>query len=145
MLHEWTRSEDGGQTYNCLLEDFQQPLAPEELILTLIALISFHCMKHSTEPEDEQQSQHVQLVDVDRLCSVHGCVQSNQAILRDMVFSFSRVIVHGVDLSLYSSYMRFLDPALAALSTAEQSHDRILDHYWLKRLPSPTSHSDAIN
>ena len=97
-----------------------------------------------TEPDDTESPEPVQLVDVHRLLTGENAISVNQAILRDMVWSFFRAVTHALLPEAYPLYVRFLDPALAAVSTSEQNPNRILDHYWMKRLLTPLSHVDAM-
>ena len=110
----------------------------------MLSLLALHGITRSAEHEDIEPSKPVQLIDVDRFLNDYGTIDNRQAILRDMVWSFYRAASHALSPDKYSLYLRFLDSALAAVSTSEQNPNRILDHYWMKRLLSPVSHADAV-
>ena len=61
-----------------------------------------------------------------------------------MVWSFFRTVVQVLPPDTYPSYVRFLDPALAAVSTSEQNLHGIVDHYLMKRLRFSLSDADAL-
>lgn len=144
LLHKWSISTDGIKTYHCLLKITQDALPSDELMLSLSALVALRCILRGTGSDDTESSEPVQLVDVHRLLTGENAISVNQAILRDMVWSFFRAVTHVLSPDAYPPYIRFLDPALAAVSTSEQNPDRILDHYWMKRLLTPLSHVDAM-
>jgi hypothetical protein len=101
-------------------------------------------MSRSIKPDDMEPAERVQLGDVDRFLNEFDPVHNTQAILRGMVWSFFRTISHAIVLDSYPSYMRFLDSTLAAVSTSDQSPDRFLNHYWMKRLLCSLSHVEAM-
>ena len=144
LLHDGSIFTDGTKTYHCLLKITQDALPSDELMLSLSALVAFHSIMRGTEPDDTESPEPVQLVDVHRLLTGENAISVNQAILRDMVWSFFRAVTHALSPDACPPYVRFLDPALAAVSTSEQNPDRILEHYWMKRLLTPLSHVDAM-
>ncbi len=144
LLHNWARSVDDINTYHCLLKTLRNALPPDELMLSLAALMSLRNMSRSTKPDDMESAERVQLEDVDRFLNESDPVHNTQAILRGMVWSFFRAISHAIVPDSYPSYMRFLNFTLAAISTSKQSPDRFLNHYWMKRLLCFLSHVEAM-
>ena len=144
LIHNWSISTDGIKTYHCLLKTTQDALPSDELMLSLSALVALHSIMRGTESDDTESPEPVQLVDVHHLLTGENAISVNQAILRDMVWSFFRAVTQVLSPDAYPPYIRFLDPALAAVSTSEQNPERILDHYWMKRLLTPSSHVDAM-
>lgn len=144
LLHDWSISTHGIKTYHCLLKITQDALPSDELMLSLSALAALHSLMRGTESDDRESPKPVQLVDVHCHLTGEKAIPVNQAVLRDMVWSFFRAVTHALSPDAYPPYVRFLDPALAAVSTSDQNHDRILDHYWMKRLLTPLSHGDAM-
>ncbi len=134
LLHEWAWSADGINAYSLLLASHRDALAPEELMLSLSALASLHNMSSSTGADESKPSEPVQLIDVDHLLNGCGTIQSRHAVLRGMVWSFFRAVLYALPPDIYPPYVRFLNSALAAVSSSDQNSDRILDHYWMKRL-----------
>lgn len=113
-------------------------------MLSLSGLGSLHNLSSSTEPGDLAPSEAVQLIDIDRLPTGYVDIHNSQAVLRDMVWSFLRALLHALPPDAYPPDVQFLDSALAAIGSSEQNPDIILDHYWMKRLLSPVSHADAV-
>ncbi len=145
LLRGWARSADGLNTYHVLLATHRDALPPEELMLSLSALASLHNLSSSTEPDGMAPSEVVQLIDVDRLLNGYVDVHDSQAVLRDMVWSFFRALLHALPSGTHPLYVQFFDSALAAVGSSEQNPDRTLDHYWMKLLrPAPVSHADAV-
>lgn len=143
LLHNWSISTDGIKTYRCLLKITQNALPSDELMLSLSALAALHSIMRGTESDSSETLEPIQLVDVHRLLTGEKTTPINQAILRDMVWSFYRAVTQALSPNAYPPYFRFLDPTLA-VSTSEQNHDKILDHYWMKRLHNSLSHADAM-
>ncbi len=119
-------------------------LAPDELMLSLSALTSLHDISSSTGADESEPSVPVQLIDVDRLLNGCDTIQNRHAVLREMVWSFFRAVFYALPPDIYPPYVRFLNSALAAVSSLDQTPDRILDHYWMKRLLHSLSHADAV-
>ncbi len=136
LLHEWARSADGIDAYSLLLAIHRDASAPDELMLSLSALSSLHSIRSSTEPDESEPSEPVQLIDVDHLLNGYRAIHSSHAILRDMMWSFFRAVLHALQVDGYPPYVRFLNSALTSVSSSDQNHDRIRDHYWTKRLLS---------
>lgn len=144
LLRNWARSADGVNTYHVLLTTHRDALPPDELMLSLSGLGSLHNLSCSTEPGDLAPLEAVQLIDIDRLLNGYVDIHNSQAVLQDMVWSFFRALLHALPPDASPPYVQFLDSALAAIGSSEQNPDRILDHYWMKRLLSPVSHADAV-
>lgn len=144
LLHNWARSVDGVDIYRCLLKTLRDALPPDELMLSLAALVSLLHMSRSIKPDDMEPVERVQLGDVDRFLNDFDPAHNTQAILRGMLWSFFCAISHAIVPESYPSYMRFLDSTLAAVTTSEQSPDRFLIHYWMKRLLCSLSHVEAM-
>ena len=142
LLHNWAGSVDGVNTYRCLLKTLRDALPPDELTLNLAALVSLRNMSRSIKPDDMEPAERVQLGDVDRF--LNNSAHNTQAILRGMLWSFFWAISHAIAPDRYPSYMRFLDSTIAAVTTSEQSPDRCLNHYWMKRLLGSLSHIEAM-
>jgi len=143
-LYDWTRSADGINTYQTLLTTHRDALPPDELMLSLSALSLLQNISSTTEADDMASSEPILLTDFDRLLNGHRTIQSGHAVLRDTVWSFFRAILYSLSQDDRPHYTRFLDSTLAAVSTSKENPDRILDHYWMKRLRSPMSHADAV-
>ena len=144
LLHEWAWSADGINAYSLLLASHRDALAPEELMLSLSALASLHNMSSSTSADENKPSEPIQLIDVDHLLNRRNTIQNRHAVLRDMVWSFFRAVLYALPPDIYPPFVRFLNYALAAVSSSDQNSDRILDHYWMKRLLHSLSHADAV-
>lgn len=144
LLHDWARSTDGIKIYHSLLETNRDALPPDELMLSLSALAVFQSMRRGTEPDGKEPPERVQLIDIHRLLTGENTSSSDEAIVREMVWSFFRTVVQILPPDTYPSYVRFLDPALAAVSTSEQNLHGVVDHYWMKRLRFSSNDADAI-
>jgi len=144
LLQDWARSADGIKTYNVLLAIHRDALPPDELMLNLSALVSLYSISKNNNSDDKEPSERAQFIDVDRFLKGEITIQDSQVVLRDMVWSFSRAVLHALSPDRYPPYVRFLDSALAAVGTSEQNPDRIMDHHWMKRLLSRVRHADAV-
>ena len=144
LLQEWAWSADGINAYSLLLATHQDALAPDELMLSLSALTSLHDISSSTGADESEPSVPVQLIDVDRLLNECDTIQNRHAVLREMVWSFFCAVFNALPPDIYPPYVRFLNSALAAVSSSDQTPDRILDHYWMKRLLHSLGHADAV-
>ena len=144
LLRDWVRSTDGIKTYHSLLETNRDALPPDELMLSLSALAVFQSMRRGTEPDGKEPPERVQLIDIHRLLTGENTSPSDEAIVREMVWSFFRTVMQVLPPDTYPSYVRFLDPALAAVSTSEQNLHGIMDHYWMKRLRFSLNDADAL-
>ena len=144
LLHDWARSTDGIKTYHSLLETNQDALPPDELMLSLSALAVFQSIRRGTEPDSKEPPERVQLIDIHRLLTGENTSSSDKAIIREMVWSFFRTVVQVLPPDTYPPYVRFLDPALAAVSPSEQNLHGIVDHYWMKRLRFSLNNADAL-
>jgi len=143
LLHSWAISDYGFKVYHRLLELLQHPLPPEELMLHLEALVLLCKMSARTECDDMEPPQRVCLVDLDHLLRAYISIHKSQAILREMVWSFSRAILSAMSPDSQDPYLRFLGPAQTAFSTLGQSPDIDLDRYFKERLRDSSSHADT--
>lgn len=143
LLHAWAVSDDGNYNYYYLLRILQDPLPPDELMLHMEALVLLYDMSVSTERDDMQSLQRVGLVDFDHLLKGQISIHKSQAILREMVWAFSRAIVSAILPDSQIAYLSFLAPAQTIFRTLEQRPDTDLDNYLKRRLQNSFSHADT--
>ena len=144
MLHDWATSTDGIKTYHTLLDTSRDALPPDELMLSLCALAVFQSMRRGTKPDGNEPPERVQLIDIHHLLTGQNTSPSDEAIVRETVWSFFRTVVQVLPPHTHPSYIRFLDPVLTAVSTSEQNLHGIVDHYLMKRLRFSLSDVDAL-
>ncbi|KAL6716953.1 Global transcription regulator sge1 [Lecanora helva] len=144
LLHDWSLSAHGIQTYHCLVKIIQKALPSDELMLCLSALAAFQSIMRGTESDDTKSPKPVQLVDFLHHLTEENAIRVNRAVLGDMVWSFLHAVTHALSPNAHPHYLEFLGRVIAAASTSDPNNNRFLDQYWMKRLLTPLSHGDAI-
>ncbi|KAL9129381.1 MAG: hypothetical protein Q9217_002145 [Psora testacea] len=144
LLHDWAMSTDGIKIYHHLLETNKDAGRPDELMLSLSALAVFQSMWRGTQHDSEEPLERVRLIDVNRLLTRGNPCPSDRAIIRQMVWSFLHAVMQVLPTDAYPPFVRFLDPALAAVGNLEQHLHGVLEHYWMKRLRYSLSNAHAM-
>lgn len=141
VLSEWARSGDTLNLCQRLLGDFQNSQEPEQLVLTLAALLCHGRLLPYTSKDTAQPINGCYLADLDVL--LNGRSLSNQREVFERIgFSFLRVLSTLGD--EYGDVVQLLAAALDKDAPSLELFDRFTDQYGVGRIKNRDSHVTAL-
>jgi hypothetical protein len=140
VLSEWASSDDSSQLYKQLLSDFQGPQSPEQLALTMAALMSYRRLLLDLSDDSDRPIKGSYLADLDALLDGHSL--GNSGIVGErMLFSLVRVfrsfVNQFVDLAMFLETVLDREPPLLHV------FDGFCDQYLSRRIGGHT-HETAM-
>ena len=109
LLHVWAESIDGKKAYVGLLDVVRETSPPDELMLSLSALMLLQSMREGAGT-GKDPPEHVSLFDVHRRFTGEETSSSDGAIVREMIPSFFRTVGQFLPTNDKLPYVRFYVP-----------------------------------
>jgi len=141
MLNDWAKSDDADRTYKRLLQRSQKPLAPDQLVLNLAALLSLYCLHSGGDFVNPRWSRQASTMDLGRYLRGELAMGESSIILLETLLSFLRIL--GAIGSECLSLLDILHSVLDVTDPSQFSRCRITEKYWELRLTSGLGHNDA--